>query len=100
MVLVLALGDGGSDSTRAGHDEVSAFTMCQSFVEDRLRAPSSADWPCCYTDFTTHLGDGRYRVQTYVDAQNAFGAQIRSDVMCVVEWAGGDRWRLEEISVE
>lgn len=96
-----SVSDGGDSSRQqASHDATSAFTMCKQFAGDRLRAPSTADWPCCSDDFTTHLGDGRYRVQTYVDAQNAFGAQIRTDVMCEVRWVSGDRWRLDNLVTE
>jgi len=43
------------------------------------------------------LGGGRYRVQSYVDAQNSFGAMIRTRYDCTVHWIGGDRWKLEDL---
>lgn len=33
-------------------------------------------------DHTTVLGNARYRVQSYVDAQNGLGALVRSDYDC------------------
>lgn len=74
--------------------------MCQQFLEDRLRAPSTADYPWGYSEYTTDLGGGKYRVRSYVDAQNGFGAQIRTNYDCTVQHAGGDRWTLESLTTD
>lgn len=36
---------------------------------------------CLLIQYTRHLGDGRYRIDTHVDAQNAFGAMLRHRVL-------------------
>lgn len=78
---------------------VDAWVMCQDFMEDRLQAPSSADYPCCYSDFVTYEGDRVYEVRSYVDAENAFGAKLRRDFLCRVEYRGNDRWRLRDLQI-
>ncbi len=84
--------------TKPKHDTVSAYTMCQKFVKDQLKAPRTAKWPWVHTDdVTTHLGGGKYRIESYVDSQNAFGALIRTKFTCVVQHAGEDKWRLESL---
>jgi predicted RNA-binding Zn-ribbon protein involved in translation (DUF1610 family) len=96
-------GPSGSSSTSPPapkHDAVSAWTMCQSFVKDRLKAPRTAKWPWGYTDYVTHLGDGRYKIKAYVDSQNAFGAMIRTHFTAEVRWTGGDNWRLESLEIQ
>jgi len=82
------------------HDEVTAWTMCQSFVEDRLKAPRTAKWPWGFTDRVTHLGGGRYRIKAYVDSENSFGAMMRTRFTAVVAWKGGDNWQLESFTTE
>jgi hypothetical protein len=60
-------------------NEISAFVMSQEFVKRRLRAPSTADFPSWPSEYTSRaLGDCKYQVASYVDAQNGFGAMIRS----------------------
>jgi hypothetical protein len=100
---LLALGSTDSDdgaSSIPDHDEVSAYTICQQFVEDGLKAPRTAKFPWGASDRTVHLGGGKYRVRAYVDAQNSFGAMIRSNFDCTVQWTGGDRWNLEALSID
>jgi hypothetical protein len=100
--VILAIGSSDSSSSRPpapSHDKISAYTMCQQFTEDRLKSPSTADWPWGASDATTDLGDGRYRVRTHVDAQNSFGAMIRSQVDCTVRFVGGDKWQLEDLQI-
>lgn len=49
---------------------------------------------------TTHNGEGEYTVETYVDAENAFGAMIRNDFTCTVQHTSGDSLDLFEVGVE
>ena len=102
-VVSALVGGAGSPPPSPTHSEAGAILACQNFVERRLRAPSSAEWPRMAGDAveTDHLGQGRYEVHTHVDAQNAFGAMIRNEVKCTVEFEPVDRtWRSMEVSVQ
>lgn len=44
----------------------------------------------------TPLGGGRYRVDSYVDAQNGFGAMIRQHFHLVAKQLPG-KWQLESL---
>jgi len=67
-------------------DGFDAQVACKSFVEDRLKSPSSADF-----SNVTHSGDSpRWTVTGSVDAENSFGASLRSDWTCTVRLDGGD----------
>ena len=79
-------------------DKAGAYVMSQSFVERKLRSPSSADFPWYDPSFVTDLGGGRFRVSAYVDAQNAFGAQVRTHYTCVLETRDGNTWHLVSLS--
>ena len=71
----------GSSSTTntARHSDDDAFYCATLIVKDYLKAPSTAKF-CKLSDATvTHLGNGEYMVTGWVDAENSYGAMIRSD---------------------
>ena len=78
----------------------SAVGICRQFVERRLKAPASAKFPDASDATTTDLGDGKFRVLTYVDSQNGFGALIRNTVDCTVHWTDGTNWSLDDLTLK
>ena len=81
-------------------NKLNAFTMAQDFVESSLLCPRTAKWPwISYSKVTFHLGDGKYQISSYLDAQNGFGAMVRVNFICVVEHVGGSRWRLVKLAI-
>lgn len=102
VFLVSLYSDGSSSRPKKKgppHSSLDAYVMCKQFLEDRLKAPKSADFPFeSYNDVTQSLGSGRYRVRSHVDAQNSFGAMIRTDYDCTVQWVSKGRWRLEDLT--
>lgn len=75
--------------------KADAARACEkTFIPDRLKAPSTAQ----YTNVRTTESGGAYTVMGYVDAQNSFGAQIRSSFTCIVH-SSGDQWVLDSASV-
>lgn len=89
-------GDDASDPTPANETtttteedtfevtEIEARTQCQDLVEQRLKAPKTADFPWLDGEWKYTPVDGGYKVESYVDAENSFGAQIRSHFGCTV----------------
>ena len=74
-----------------------AYHMAADWVRGRLRAPATADFPGIFqgrADHVTRLDGQRYRIRSYVDAQNGFGAQVRTRFTAEVEQTGKDAWRL------
>jgi hypothetical protein len=65
----------------------------------RLKAPSTADFPWYDEDNVQDEGNGRFVVSSYVDAENAFGAKIRVFFYCEVQYEGGDRWKLVDLTL-
>lgn len=80
-----------------------AYIQCKKFVKEKLKAPASADFP--FLDFeTSRLPSHVYEVRSYVDAQNSFGATIRSNWSCKVQFWGTnvyilDEWRLLDLEI-
>jgi hypothetical protein len=90
--------------------ETDAELACQSWVRDRLRAPSTAEFVNVYTrtgqaDLTeedVYAGrseDDVYTVRGSVDAQNGFGAMVREAFVCEVRDTG-DGWELLGIDMD
>lgn len=67
--------------------------MSHDFVKNQLKAPSTAKFPWYDDSCVDSLGNSRYRVTSYVDAQNSFGAMLRSNYICELEYVGNDKWR-------
>mgnify|MGYP003591150311 CR=1 FL=1 len=92
-----------------GDDEsLTALLICQDRVKDRLKSPTSAE-------FASHRDSKvlkpssdkqRYSVLSHVDAQNSFGAKIRSRFICEIEWEGQKKsqlyanWKLIDLRME
>ncbi|MFW6341374.1 MAG: hypothetical protein ACOC0Q_10935 [Wenzhouxiangella sp.] len=91
-------GGPSPDKSPDTHDTSDAWVMCQVFAERRLRAPRTAKWPLRPTNGYRESQD-RYRLQGHVDAENAFGAMIRSQVLCVIEYTGAGQWRIQELEI-
>lgn len=82
-------------------DRSDACFMSQKFVRQNLKAPSSAEFPLwseanCKA---TRSGD-TWKVRSYVDSQNSFGAMIRSDYGVEMRYhADRDIWTLLDIAI-
>jgi hypothetical protein len=66
---------------------------CREFITATLKAPSTAEFQN-YNNFTAwHEGyGGRYSVAGYVDAQNSFGAMIRTQFKCDLQRDPKGNW--------
>jgi hypothetical protein len=60
--------------------EMDICSGVQRAVEARLKAPGTADFPGCimHQSQVQYAGGGHYNFSSYVDAQNSFGAKIRT----------------------
>lgn len=100
-VLLLAFAANGKGATpppKAGPTTADAHLICQDFVSKRLKAPSTAKFADLY-DVKAFKEAGHFTVIGWVDSQNSFGAQIRTNYTCSVEPTTGDKWRLLSIDI-
>lgn len=79
-----------------------AFWMSTVFVKRQLLAPSTAQFPSFGDAEVTVVDEGgdRYHVNGYVDAENGFGAHVRSTYRCQLHKEAGDNWRVDSLKVE
>ena len=74
--------------------------MMQKFVKDRIKAPGSAEFPGMFSgerQTVTKLPDHKYRIRSWVDSHNSFGALLRMHYVGVVQQTGDLSWRLESL---
>ena len=75
ILLSLILSACGSSVNSSTNAKICA----EKAVSDSLKSPSTAKF-CKYTDMiATDLGGNRWKVSGYVDAQNSFGATVRTN---------------------
>jgi hypothetical protein len=97
VVVILALGS-TSASAYTYTKSHQAWDMCSEFVRDRLKAPKTADFAEYGNRGTSVAKSGTtYSVNGYVDSENSFGADIRTQYTCTVTPVGGKRWRLVDL---
>lgn len=71
-------------AARGDNVRVAAQVRCRSVIEANLKAPSTADFQSGLRDGIRYDGKFMWTVQTRVDAQNSFGAKLRSVFTCKV----------------
>ena len=87
----------GVAKPKADHGDVhSAWAYMQLFAKKRLKSPKTADFPFGGSRHVTYLGNRRYRVASYVDSQNGFGATLRTNFSGVIKQIHGG-WELESL---
>lgn len=97
--LVTVLNSGSLSPAPMPHDDaIGAYVMCEQFVTQRLKAPSTAKFAGYTGSTVTKTGAQSYQVVSYVDAQNSFGAQLRITFTCLTTNYDGDNWRLDKLS--
>ena len=76
-----------AEQQRAEKDQrLHAQIACQTYVAERLKAPSSAEFSRS-TEIVPR-DEGGYLVRGSVEAQNAFGVKLRRGYLCAVDPAG------------
>lgn len=83
-------GDGDSNKDKVTDHSSMASVICKEIVKNSLVAPSTADFPWPSSSDVKRFQNNIYEVRSYVDAQNSFGAMIRNDYYCQLQYTGAD----------
>jgi hypothetical protein len=85
----------------ASPDESAACAMSQTFVRQNLKAPSTATFPAWSDDTCTVTRRNHiWVVRSYVDAQNSFGAMLRTPYTVEMTYSSSrDTWTLTDIAI-
>lgn len=73
-----------SSNSSSINNSTEAIAQCESRIGQLLKAPSTAE----YTSDASGSGAGPWTVTGTVDADNSFGAKIRSSYQCTVTMSG------------
>jgi len=79
---------------------IDAVIMCDQFVKDILKAPKTAEFQNVYQAESTETTPDNFTVTSYVDAENVFGALIRTSFTCKVRYVGNDEWQLDDLEID
>ena len=104
LFLFIALGsndDNGSGSSSSNTNKFLAYNYAEDFVKQRLKSPSTAEFPGTFEKdkHITEIGNKEYQINSWVDSQNGFGATIRSKFSCKIIFEG-DNVRVENLVIE
>ena len=78
-----------------------AYVMIQNDVRQSLHSPATAEFPARYALGTQHEGDCVYRIVGQLDAQNRFGALLRTSFEGrITYFPETQSWRTIELAVE
>jgi hypothetical protein len=81
LILAVIIGFsvfGGSKSDYDSDTSYEAIAQCEAAIKERLKAPSTADFN------SSAVGGGTWTVTGTVDAENSFGAKVRTNYQCSV----------------
>lgn len=101
-VIYMMSSDSDDSSSSSDYDTNTflAYNYATEFVKKQLKSPSTAEFASTFeqADHTTHLGNQRYKISSWVDSQNSFGATIRTEFSCIIAFEG-DEVRCENLEL-
>ena len=80
-------------------ERLDAFVWAQTFVSRELKSPSTAQYPVQKDAAITKLDDGKYKIESFVDAQNSFGAMLRKSFVVIMH-KSNDKWYCDYLEIE
>lgn len=86
-----------STSEKEGHSEVEAWVAVKIEVENNLKSPKTASFPLGTKGHVTKINNNVFKVKAYVDSENSFGANIRTNFSCTVEFTGEYTYRIKDL---
>lgn len=86
-------------ASSSGDSQAGAYFFCARQVARKMPDDLSVETFDAAGGRTVALGNGRYRVQSVLDAAGESGVRSRHDFTCVARFEGG-RWVLEELRLE
>jgi len=80
--------------------ESMARVMAKEIIEKRLRSPRTAVFPWNREIAANKTGENEWEIIGYVDAQNGFGAMIRSNWKVKLKYEGKGNWKTIYASID
>ncbi|SCW45281.1 hypothetical protein SAMN02910456_01184 [Ruminococcaceae bacterium YRB3002] len=87
-----------NDTDAFGHDKFDAFVAAEDAVKSQLRAPSTADF-CSVSEATISHSGNTWSVSGWVDADNAFGAHLRSNFSVRLTFDSSNKYTINSCNI-
>lgn len=100
LIFLLTLIGGSMSSSDTLDLQIEVTMACENFVKERLKAPGSAKFAGLADQEVFRMPDGSYSVLSWVDAQNSYGALLRTKYGCSVRQSPNGQWQLQELEME
>lgn len=87
--------------TPSDSDRIFAWVTATHEVEQRLKSPSTAKFP--FSEEGQDIKEpspGTFVVNSYVDAENSYGAMMRSNFSVTIKRLSGDNYTVENLSIQ
>lgn len=97
LVVFSLVGCGGNDDDFDLKSEAKLYV--EQKIEQVLKSPSTADFSGWNETEISKTGDCIFHIEGYVDAENSFGAKLRSNYSADVTFTG-KTYRVENLVVE
>lgn len=88
-----------SDTDSNVKTEFDALVNSRQFIEKALVSPATAEFDNS-TKGTYRVEGNTFRVKSFVDSQNAFGAMIRTHYSCRIKFLEDGRCYVDEVKIE
>jgi hypothetical protein len=82
LTIWLLIGCGNEHVNKPPFTKSDALAYSHLFVDQKLISPGSAQWAYQDEQSIDQLNDTTYRIISYVDSQNKFGALLRTYYKC------------------
>lgn len=103
LLMIIFIGDGINKPSSPGEktysktysndyaSKLEAYSYAENWVKDKLKSPSSAKFPDSErkVNDTEYYGDNTYKIKSYVESQNSFGAMIKTNFSCTISFKDG-----------
>lgn len=78
----------------------TAYSIAQSWVEERLKLPNTANFPKNkYEEHTYKVSNNKFKIDSYVETVNPTGAMVRIEFTAVVQYKGDKDWKMVSLEI-
>jgi hypothetical protein len=81
---ILIVGCGSDIKEIKKYTKQDAVAQSHVFVKEKLTSPGSAEFPYQSDETIDQINDSTFKVLSYVDSQNKFGALLRTYYKCTI----------------
>lgn len=101
ITLVITMNTNNKYSKQTEPSTQTAYSIAQSWVEERLKLPNTTNFPKNrYEEHTLKLSNNKFKIDSYVETINSSGAMIRIKFTAVVQYKGEKDWKLVSLEIK